>query len=1001
MKPQLLRSIFVLLVSWPLSSARAEVSYWQQSLHYQMNVRLNPQAQALSGESTITYHNNSPDTLDRIYLHLYPNAFKNSASTFAREARRRYSGESITPENNGYIDILEFRIARQDSGVVPSDAPIVAYRVDDTILEAKLPERLAPQQSMQLYIKFYEKVPSLIVRGGRQGNQYDFGQWYPKPAVYDQNGWHPDQYHANGEFYGEFGTFDVTITLPYNYVVCATGVPIAGDPGWNWVAVDTSLTDEQWQARYEQQLAMIDSLTEEYKERTVTFQAEQVHDFAWAACPDFVYERGEWQGIPIHVLYRSYDRDGWSKKVAQRGRRVLEWLSTRFGRYPYPQLTIMHGLMGGGMEYPMLVMNSGPWESLISHEVGHIYFYGILANDELAEAWLDEGFTSYQEYWYQHAKFNRWGYDQEDIPDTTSWKFKLNPGLTTKDRTTGYLVDYLTSGFNEPIAQYAHKFQGGYGINVYTKGAAFLGMLHYIVGDSLWDSICHTYFDRWKFKHVNEQRFRQVVEDVTGENFGWYFDQWLHRTVVVDYALGKITQAKQANGQWQTMVEIRRNDNGIMPVDVQLTTKNGQRLLQRWDGKAKSGQLVFVTDSRADRVVLDPQDMILDKNRLNNGDWEFQFLPDLPSGYYRPRNRYVIRYAPQAWYNDVDGLWLGARIRGSYLEKFYPIELSLSYGLKSRRAGYELKLGRRVIPNSDRLHFDLSVIHREGRGLGDLRLLYQWSRERYTPPFYDLTLSFQTSQLLKGQERYAQRKIEAAGNSTAVSEWVPGRVSKIGGSFGLSLFQRGWASVLKVTAETAQSLWGSEFDFSKLQTELSFNAGSGSHRFYGRMFAGNSWGHSLPLQEKFFTDGANPLERFQKFYLRSVAALPPELHYHCPGGGNLRGYIDQPLATERILAITTEWRSGILTPLIRKLFSRRTTLRMYPFFDFARVQVRGEKYQNLMDAGIGLQFSPVIFSQRLNFRCDFPIWVSDPLVGQRATKFRWVLSFQNAISSFF
>lgn len=1001
MKHKLISSIFVLMAWWPMSLVFAESHYWQQSLHYQISVRLNPQSQSLSGESVIIYQNNSPDTLDRIYLHLYPNAFKSNSSTFAREARRSYYGESITPENSGYIDILEFRIASEDSTVAPNDAAIVAYQVDDTILEAKLPQRLLPQQRMKLYIKFYEKVPGLIIRGGRRGNQYDFGQWYPKPAVYDQNGWHPDQYHANGEFYGEFGSFDVTITLPYNYIVCATGIPTAGDPGWNWVAVDTSLNDEQWQAHYDKQLAVIDSLTEEHNERTVTFHAEQVHDFAWAACPDFVYERGQWHGIPIHVLYRSYDRDEWGKKVAQRGARVLEWLSTRFGQYPYPQLTIMHGLMGGGMEYPMLVMNSGPWESLISHEVGHIYFYGILANDELAEAWLDEGFTSYQEYWYQHANFNRWGYAPDDIPDTTDWKFKLSPKLPTKESTTVYLVDYLTSGYNEPISQYAQKFKGGYGINAYTKGAAFFGMLHYIVGDSLWNTICHTYFDRWKFKHVNEQRFREVVEDVTGQKFDWYFDQWLHRTVAVDYALGKIATSKLDNGQWQTTVQVHRQDSGIMPVEVQLTTKSGQQFIQRWDGKDKSGQLRFVTESKADRVVLDPRDMILDKNRLNNGDWEFQFLPDLPGGDYRPRNRYVIRYAPQMWYNDVDGLWLGARIRGSYMEKFYPIELGLSYGLKSARAGYELKVKRQIIPNNDRLHLNLFVIQREGRGIGDIRLEYQWSRERYSSPFHDLMLGFQTAQLLKRQENYARRKIDSADHAIVFSEWIPGRISKIWGSYTLDLFRQRWSSLLKMKAETAQSLWGSEFDFSKLQTELTLTAGSNRLQFRGRVFAGNSWGHRIPIQEKFFTDGANPLERFQKFYLRSVAALPPELHYHFPGGGNLRGYIDQPLATERILAASTEWRSAILTPLIHKLLSRQSSLRLYPFFDFARGQATNEKYQNLMDAGIGLQVNFRLLGQWNLMRFDFPIWVSAPLPGQRETKFRWVFSFQNAVSSFF
>ena len=238
-------------------------NYWQQYVHYDFKVRLDTEDHALSGEAIITYKNNSPDTLDRIYLHLYPNAFKNENSTFVREARRWFYGRSITPENNGYIDILEFRITRKSTNVSVIDAPVVAYRVDDTILEAKLPELLPPGAELQLYVKFYEKVPTLVVRAGRRGNQYDFAQWYPKLVVYDQNGWHPDQYHADGEFYGEFGTFDVSITLPHDYVVCATGTPVEGDPGWSWVEVDTSLADEEWKEAHDQQLEEIKKICDQ------------------------------------------------------------------------------------------------------------------------------------------------------------------------------------------------------------------------------------------------------------------------------------------------------------------------------------------------------------------------------------------------------------------------------------------------------------------------------------------------------------------------------------------------------------------------------------------------------------------------------------------------------------------------------------------------------------------------------------------------------------------
>jgi hypothetical protein len=989
--------IFYSFLLFFMNLALATEVYWQQDVHYNFNVHLDSEKHALSGDAIITYKNNSPDTLDRIYLHLYPNAFKNENSTLAREAKRYYRDRSITPKNNGYIDILEFRITRKETAIDPTEAPVMAYRVDDTILESMLPEPLPPGGELQLYIKFYEKITSIINRGGWRGNQYDFGQWYPKLVVYDQNGWHPDQFHASGEFYGEFGTFDVAITLPYNYIVAATGVAVEGDPGWSWIEVDTSLAESDWSEAYDKKLEEIEKRGEENKERTVTFHAENVHDFAWLTSPDFLYEKGEWNGIPVHVLYRSNAREGWSKKVVQRGERVLEWLSTKFGMYPYPQLSITHGLLGGGMEYPMLVMNSGPWEGLISHEVGHIYFYGILASDELAEAWMDEGFTSYQEYWYQQTNFGPWGYEKDDIPDSASLKFKLNPKLPIKESTYGYLIDYMTSGYNEPMSQYAQDFKGGYGINAYTKGAAFFGMLHYIVGDSLWDKICHTYFDRWKFKHVNEGRFKKVVEDVTGENFDWYFDEWMRKTVVVDYGLGKISKSKLENDQWQTEVEVKRNDEGIMPVEVQLTTKNGERFTKRWDGKDKSGRIVFVTKEKPEKVVLDPDDMILDKNRLNNGNWKFQFLPDIPFTDYSPRNAYLIKYAPKMWYNDVDGFWLGARFRGSYLEKFYRTEIGATYGFQSDRVGYNFAVGHPLLPNSDKLQLEIAGINQEGRGVGNITLSYRMSTTQYLPPFHRFRLSFNTAQLFRDEEDYARRKIQSAGETMLLPEWERGRVNKIAASYNLDFNQRRWSSGVRFNVETSQDIWGSEFNFSKLEGECKFILGRSDNGFAIRLFAGNFWGDEAPVQEKFFTDGANPRERFSKFYLRSVAALPPELHYHFPGGGNLRGYIDQPLATERIVAFNTELRSALLTPLFRKLLPRRSSVRLSPFFDFARILTMDEKYQNMMDAGIGLQLNLRLFYQRFTLRFDFPVWVNEPLPGEKETKFRWVFSLQNAI----
>ena len=987
--------ISIIFVS--ISVLAAAENYWQQDVHYNLKVRLDPEKHALSGEAVIAYKNNSPDTLDRIYLHLYPNAFKNENSTMAKEAKRYYRDRSITPENNGYLDILEFRITRKETDLPATDAPVVAYRVDDTILESMLPEPLPPGEELQLYVKFYEKITSIVNRGGYRGNQYDLTQWYPKLVVYDQKGWHPDQYHLSGEFYGEFGTFDVEITLPYNYIVGAPGVVVEGDPGWSWVEVDTSLSDEEWEKVYEKQQEEIEKRGEDSQERTVKFRAEKVHDFAWLACPDFLYERGEWNGIPVNVLYRSRARKEWSKKVVQRGERVLEWLSTRFGMYPYPQLSITHGLLGGGMEYPMLVMNSGPGEGLIAHEVGHIYFYGMFGSDELAEAWMDEGFTSYQEYWYQQTKYGPWGYEDDSKPDVNSLKFKLNPRLPRKENTAAYLIDYLTSGYNEPISMYAHKFKGGYGINAYTKGAAFFEMLHYIVGDSLWDKICHTYFDRWALKHVNEQRFKNVVEDVTGEDFDWYFDQWLHNTVVVDYALGKIRKTKLNDGQWRTEVEVKRKDDGIMPVDVQLKTSDGKEVLKRWDGKAKSGTLVFVTDAKPEKVVLDPKDMILDKNRMNNGDWRFQFLPDVPFSFYRPRNVYLVKYAPKMWYNDVDGFWLGARFRGSYLQKFFRTEIGATYGFESRRVGYNFAFEHPLLHDNDKLQLELAAINQEGRGLGDIALSYRTSATRYFPPFHRFRLAFNTAQVIKNEGDYAFRKVRSGDETIRIPEWDRGRVNKIAFDYQLDLNLNGWSTGLNLNIETAQEFLGSEFDFSKLQGELTLNYGRRGNGIVARIFGGTFSGDKIPLQEQFFTDGANPRERFSKFYLRSIAALPPELHYHFPGGGNLRGYIDQPMATDQMLAFNTELRSNLLTSLFRKIMPRRSSVGFSAFFDAAQIKTIADEAKSLMDAGVGIQLRPRIFFRQFTLRFDFPFWVSDPLPGEKETKFRWVFGLQSGI----
>ncbi len=967
-------------------------NYWQQFVHYSFKVRLDVTDHSLIGEGAIRYYNNSPDTLDRVYFHLYPNAFKNENSTLMREARKFLKNYRVNSYNNGYIDILEFRLSRPGAEVSPADAPIAAYRVDDTILEARLPQPLLPGDSLQIYIRFYEKISAITRRGGWRGKQFDLTQWYPKLVVYDEKGWHPDQYHDQGEFYGEFGTFDVEITLPYNYIVGATGVPVKGDPGWEWVKVDTSLSEEEWRQAYSQQMEQIKQRALESKERTVVFHAENVHDFAWLASPNFLYERGEWHSIPIHVLYDKRVRKSWSKKVARRGERVLKWLSERFGMYPYPQLTIAHGLLGGGMEYPMIVMNSGPNEGLICHEVGHIYFYGILANNELDEAWLDEGFTTFQERWYRQSHYGEAGYPSRRHEETKLVRW-LKPKTSLRERRIVQLIDYTTSGYNEPLSLPAHIYKGGYRINAYTKGSTFYEMLKYVVGDSLWDLIAHEYFDRWKFKHVNEQRFKQVCEDVSGMDLDWFFDQWLHKTVNVDYKLAGVKKVRLSDSLWKTKVKIARKDDGIMPVEVLLITTNGDSVRKRWDGKDKQGVLEFTTKEKPGKVLLDPDDMILDKNRLNNGSFSVEFIPDTPfARNYQPRNSYLIRYRPHLWYNDVDGLWLGMGFNGSYMDRYKNLKLILTLGLRSREPGVDFAFSHPILKNNERLKWQFQAIAREGRAMGKIGLSFFGSEMRNFPPFHQFKIFFKSSQLLPDGEKYAIEEYRAAGKTEKFVNWEKGRNNKLSFEYVFSQFKPSWSGYAFMQFETSEKIPGSEFSYSRFQTQLSYRLGDNRRFFAVRVFSGRFWGDKYPIQEMFFVDGANPMKKFEKFYLRSRGSFPELIPYQLPGGGNLRGYLDQRIAADRMAAINVE----ASTLRLSRLFKGKLSVNFTAFADVARLRDRQGVWTNLTDLGIGTQWRLFLFRQFLFMRVDFPIYVSDPLPGEENVKFRWLVSFQRA-----
>ena len=593
----MIRTLLAALAAAPLahaSLAAQEPAYFQQGVAYRIEARLDEETDVLHGRARLRYTNRSPARLDTLWLHQHLNAFRPGSAWARREleyGERRFT--DLGPDQHAFERFGAVAIGGR------AVTPVYPLAPDSTVVGLPLARPLAPGASVVVDMDWTARPSTLPRRQGRKGRHFDFAQWYPRIAVYDRTGWAVQPLMPQGEFYGEFASYDVTLDVAADQVIGSTGVAVDGDPGWP--VPDPERT--AYPARPAEPLGLLPSSAAAGRKR-VRWRAEDVHHFAWSADPAYVHEGvtrfslhddGQASDLAdIHVLFLPGDT-AWDENVAaRRTHDALRWLQGVFGPYPWPQLTNVHRLEGGGTEFPMLIMNGHAGESLIVHETAHQYLHGILANNEWREGWLDEGFASFVTSWYFEEK----GQTQEQVWGRTMQALEQ---LTRSDSVQPVAL---------PSAEYASPRL--YSAMTYTKPSAVFRMLRDVLGEETFRRVLRAYYERHRLKHVTGADFQRVAEEVSGRDLDWFFGQWIARTDWLDYAVAE-ARTEPAGGRWRTTVVVTRAGEAWMPV----TLKVGDAT-RRLDSRERRQTVQVVTDQRPAEVLLDPDWVLIDRDRANN-----------------------------------------------------------------------------------------------------------------------------------------------------------------------------------------------------------------------------------------------------------------------------------------------------------------------------------------------------------------------------------------------
>jgi hypothetical protein len=1034
--------------------------YWQQDVLYKIRATLNEKTDIISANEELTYYNNSPDTLYFVYFNLYQNAFQPGSYL-----------DGVSKANGVKPNYVRYELQKKNQEIqsLSCNEKPLRTETDNTIVKAYLETPLLPNDSVHFNIQF----TSSFDMGGSSRKRmkvfrtygykhYDGVHWYPRICVYDKKfGWNTDQ-HLEKEFYGDYGTYDVELSFANHYIVEATG--------------ELQNEKEMLPDELRQKLDIVNfkdkplysppSVIIPYdstQRKTWKYYATNVHDFAFTADP--TYRIGESscnvtgvKGKPNHTVRCIAIAQ---EPVAARWQNSSDYLakiisinSEDFGAYLYPKIVAADAR--DGMEYPMLTLDGGfdpTYRDLLTHEVGHNWFFGMIGNNETYRAFMDEGFTQFLTNW-TYEKIDGKLRIEEPQKNNYQQRFTKPDYVRNSEVYYSYMIDAI-KGEEIFINKHSNDFNtalrhgGGYR-HVYYKPAVMLYNLQYVLGEELFLKAMKHYVEQWKIAHPYPEDFRNSIIEATHVDLNWFFDEWIESAKTIDYKIESVKHIKKSEGEYK--ITFSRKGQMQMPIDFVVTDKLGAEhpfhipntwfvkqtqatVLPKWFGWDKIQPTYEATvkiPGGINKVAIDPSLRLADANMRNNKKpYQVSYNFDSRINNLSDWTQYEIFARPDAWYNSFDGIKPGVHLNGNFVNYYHVFDANFWINSGIAQGKIDPAIGTNFFDNvSYRLNYRSSIHKISKNSFVNFSIKHLDGLECYTAGVEKKGKENKNNLYLTLKSMIRRDKADLQ-YILYPNEWI---INSLNNTVNLGYehhytYKKGGG---KINLDLRSSTLLSDYDYATLKLSVVNRAKLSKFIFCTRTFAQLGTGSFFPKESSLFLAGANPEELMDNKFTRSRGFFPDEWatygstsnYLHAGGGLNLRGYagyLSPDQDQEGNIVVTYKGNSGAainaelefdqffnpFKPSNQSWVKQTFKLNTYLFADMGVINHSNPLNQFILgtlraDAGVGTaltikKWGPLQKVDPLTIRFDMPFFLNRiPTQETEHLRFRWIIGISRA-----